>query len=170
LSLLRGLTPDILIVAGNGRTWPDDIRIVADLVPDAGALGGLYTALMEAQTDQVLVLACDMPFLTASFLTCIIERGRRADAAVPRDAEGRLHPLCASYSRRAAGHIAAQIAGRHLRIADALIGLAIREIGPEDLARFDSDGRLLLNINPHEDYARACRLHAGGEAPIRPPA
>ena len=38
----------------------------------AGALGGLYTALVEAPTEQVLVIGCDMPFLTAPFLQFLV--------------------------------------------------------------------------------------------------
>ena len=75
--------------------------MVVDRIGGAGALGGLYTALVEAPTEQVLVIGCDMPFLTAPFLRYLAERGRDADAAIPRDEHGR-HPLCASYVRRTA--------------------------------------------------------------------
>ena len=39
--------------------------------------------------------------------------------------------------------------------SDALAELTVREIGEDELARFDPDGRLLLNINTPDDYARA---------------
>ena len=155
LSLLRGLTPHILIVASDrSRVQAGDIRVVADRIAGAGALGGLYTALMDAPTEQVLVIGCDMPFLDAPFLTYLMERGRDADAAVPRDARGR-HPLCASYARRIAGHLHGRITAGELRVGDALVGLDVREIGPDELAPFNRDGRLLLNINTPDDYARA---------------
>jgi len=158
LSLLRGLTPHILIVASDrSRVRVGDtgaIRVVADRIAGAGALGGLYTALMDAPTEQVLVIGCDMPFLDAPFLTYLMERGRDADAAVPRDERGR-HPLCASYARRIAGHLHDRITAGTLRVGDALVDLAVRELGPDELAPFNRDGRLLLNINTPDDYARA---------------
>ena len=155
LSLLRGLTPHILIVANDrSRIRAGDIPVVADRIAGAGALGGLYTALMDAPTEQVLVLGCDMPFLEARFLTYLMERGRDADAAVPCDERGR-HPLCASYARRIAGHLHARIAAGELRVGDALADLEVREIGPDELAPFNRDGRLLFNINTPGDYARA---------------
>jgi molybdenum cofactor guanylyltransferase len=155
LSLLRGLTPHLLIVAGEHATIAaGDTRVVADRIAGAGALGGLYTALIEAPTEQVLVIACDMPFVTAPFLARLVERGEGVDAVVPRD-ERRRHPLCASYDRRIAGHLKARIDRGELRVGDALAGLDVRELGPDELARFDPDGRLLLNVNTPADYERA---------------
>ncbi len=158
LSLLRALTPHILIVAGDASPAAD-VPVVADRIPGAGSLGGLYTALMDAPTDQVLVIACDMPFLTAPFLMRLAARGVDVDVAVPRSAAGR-HPLCASYARSVAGHLKARIEHGHLRVREALDGLNVRELGPEELAEFDPDGLLLLNVNTPDDYAKALKRTA----------
>jgi len=157
LSLLRGLTPHILIVASDrSRGVNAGVPVVVDRIDGAGSLGGLYTALMEAPTEQVLVIACDMPYLTAPFLTTLVALGEHADVAVPRDARGR-HPLCASYSRRVAAHLKSRIDSGDLRVIEALAGLDVRELGPDELAPFDSDGLLLLNVNTPDDYRLADR-------------
>lgn len=158
LTLLRRLTPNILIAAGTNTGFEmTGARVVMDRIAGAGALGGLYTALVEAPTEQVIVIACDMPFLTAPFLIHLAERGRDVDAAVPRDDRGR-HPLCASYQRRMASHVKSRIEHGLLRVGDALDGLTIHELGPDELAAFDPDSRLLLNVNTPEDYAEARTL------------
>jgi molybdopterin-guanine dinucleotide biosynthesis protein A len=157
LSVLRGLTPHILIVTSDRarvQAAPAGVRLVVDRVPGAGALGGLYTALEEATTDQVFIIGCDMPFVTAPLVGYVVERGRDVDVAVPRDERGR-HPLCASYARRTAGHVRARIEAGALRVGDALEGLDVREIEGDELEPFDVDGRLLLNVNTPDDYARA---------------
>jgi molybdopterin-guanine dinucleotide biosynthesis protein A len=148
-----------------------DVALVPDLVAGAGALGGLYSALMAAPTDQVLVIACDMPFLTAPFLARLAALGAGADptadptadavdgavsdAVVPLDARGP-HPLCASYARRVAPRLRARIESGRLRVIDALSDLHVRHMGLDELAPFDPDGTLLLNVNTPADYARAC--------------
>jgi molybdenum cofactor guanylyltransferase len=178
IAVLRSLTPHILIVgsafakatadksahaatsAGKART---EVHIVEDRIAGAGALGGLYTALVEAPTEQVLVIACDMPFISAPFLTELARLGAGVDAAVPRDGHGP-HPLCASYLRRIAPRLKTRIDAGKLRIADALYDLEVRDIGCDELAPFDPDGRLLLNVNTPADYERAM-LAADGEPP-----
>ena len=114
----------------------------------------MYTALLEAPTDQVLIIGCDMPFLEAPFLTYLTERGRDAAAVVPRDEHGR-HPLCASYARGIADHLLLRIKGGDLRVGAALRDIDVVEIGPDELAPFNRDGRLLMNVNTPDDYARA---------------
>lgn len=173
LTLLGGLTRHLLVVTNDrSRVLPVGVPVVVDRIGGAGALGGLYTALVEAPTEQVLVIGCDMPFLTAPFLRFLVERGRNTDAAIPRDEHGR-HPLCASYARRTAPHFHARIKAGDLRIGEALMDLTVREVGPRDLAPFDPDGWLLLNVNTPEDYRRArsiAAVHegAGGEDPGSP--
>ena len=158
LSLLRALTPHLLIVTSDrSRVQAVDVPVVVDRIGGAGALGGLYTALVEAPTEQVLVIGCDMPFLTAPFLRHLAERGRGTVATVPRDGRGR-HPLCASYDRRTAAHFHARIQAGALRIGEALLDLEVAELGPDDLSPFDPDGRLLLNVNTPADYSLALEI------------
>lgn len=155
-------------VVSIGRTAIADTGVVAalaDAVDDAGSLGGLYTALLGAPTDRVLVLACDLPFLSARFLARLCQPEADVDAVVPRTAVG-WHPLAAVYHRRIAGRVKVRIDRRALRIVDALDELTVREVGPEEVARFDRDGVLLLNVNTPDDYQRACR-HATHAMPSR---
>src|SRR5262245_29729353 len=70
-----------------------DIRVIArDLVPGCGPLGGVHTALTEARGDPVFVVACDMPFIDASFVEYLLGLTRDADLVVPRTERG-YHPL-----------------------------------------------------------------------------
>ncbi len=48
-----------------------------------------------------------------------------------------------------------------LRIADALSDLQVCDIGPDEVAPFDPDGRLLTNVNTPGDYERARRAADG---------
>jgi len=127
------------------------------VVPDAvaaGALGALFTALHHATTPHVLVLAGDLPFVTAPFLAYLAEQRHGHDAVVPRTGE-RWQPLCAMYHRRVAEHLHRAIAAGNWRVVDALAGLDLHPVAGADLARFDLDDQLLLNVNTPDDYLRA---------------
>jgi molybdopterin-guanine dinucleotide biosynthesis protein A len=155
LAVLGALTSSILIVGTDStRFRASGIPVFADRVPGAGALGGIYTALVEAPGDHVLVIACDMPFLTRPFLAHLVAEAAHVDVAIPKDADGR-RPLCAVFASRLAPHLRACMDAGRLRVRDALHGLQVREIGPEELARYDVNGRLLMNVNTPDDYLRA---------------
>jgi molybdenum cofactor guanylyltransferase len=162
VAVVRDLTPDILIIANDEERYRAlNVPVVSDRIVGAGSLGGLYTALVEAPTEQVVVMACDMPFLTAPFLSRLAALGAAVDAAVPRDARG-YHPLCASYQRRVASVVRRRIESGGLRVMDALADLDVHDVGPDELALFDPEGCLLFNVNTPEDdaRARATALHA----------
>jgi molybdopterin-guanine dinucleotide biosynthesis protein A len=155
LAALMELPTDLLIVANDlARYGHTGVMVSPDEIPGAGALGGLYTALVRATTDHVLVIPCDMPFLTSAFLRAMVEQSADVEAVVPRDKGGR-HPLCAVYATSVAPHLKACIDAGRLRVEAALDGLVVREIGPDQIARYDTDGRLLLNVNTPDDFARA---------------
>ncbi len=155
IAVLREVADHLVIVAND----PDRYRslglpIVKDLVPGAGALGGIYTAITVARDTPTLVVACDMPFLTAHFLRHLAIAGREVDVAIPRTAEG-YEPLCASYSRGCADPIRRRIDAGALTVWGLLSDVRVREIGPEEIAPYDPDGTLFFNVNTPEDYARS---------------
>jgi molybdopterin-guanine dinucleotide biosynthesis protein A len=75
--------------------------VVPDRIPDCGPLGGLFTALSSTGAGWNLLVACDMPALTADVLRRLIADAAECgtDALVPR-IDGRWEPLCAVYHRR----------------------------------------------------------------------
>lgn len=159
--MLRAIASPIFLVGGTARgEQVADIRPVPDRCPGTGALGGIYTALVEAPTDLVLVVACDMPFLTVPLLerlAALAAGSPDVQAVVPRDARRR-HPLCGVYARTAAPALRACLEAGRLRVTEALAALRTRDLEPDELTALDPDGRLLVNINTPDDYTRAQTL------------
>jgi molybdopterin-guanine dinucleotide biosynthesis protein A len=157
LAALSAVADDIRIVANDPSRYAGlRIPVIADAIAGAGALGGLYSALLDAACDRVLILACDLPFVTAALLERLVaeSRGpREFDAVVPRSARG-LQPLCALYDKRCAAAARARIDRGELKVAALLADLRVRELGPEVLAPYD-DGALFENVNTPHDHARA---------------
>jgi molybdopterin-guanine dinucleotide biosynthesis protein A len=77
--------------------------VVADKIENCGPLGGLFTALSITRADWNVLVACDMPQVTAAFLNQLIEAAKASDSdcLVP-ETDGKLNPLCAVYHRRVA--------------------------------------------------------------------
>ena len=71
LALLRQVADPVLIVAPDDQMYRDVVepaRIVPDVLPGAGPLGGIYTALVSSPHDRMLIVACDLPFLNLALL------------------------------------------------------------------------------------------------------
>jgi molybdopterin-guanine dinucleotide biosynthesis protein A len=128
--------------------------VVDDIVPGAGALGGIYTAIVSSPCDRTLVVGCDMPFLTERFLAHLAGI-TGADLVIPRDEKG-FQPLCAIYRRLDRGE-------RHAAVLPS--GVRVVEIGPGELTAYDPEGLLFVNVNTSHDYAQAQGLLDEGWTP-----
>ncbi len=127
--------------------WPQ----AADLYPDKGPLGGLYTALSHTKTDHLLLLACDLPYLNTPFLRFLCEQIDDNQAIVPDSADGQ-QPLCAIYNRSVLTAVTHALQQNQLGMRRLLSQLSIRTISPDQWHPFDSDNRLFTNLNTPEDY------------------
>ena len=166
LAALDGLVDRVFVVGGDPMAGSGPRpAVVPDRLPNAGALGGLYTALSEAAGSHVLVVACDLPFVTTALLAKLISLAdSECDAVVPRSTDG-LQPLCAVYARHLAGDVRRRIESGRLKIQDLLGTIRVREFGPAEIAAFDADGRLFFNVNTPDDLAEALRLLSPGHRP-----
>ena len=160
LSVLGRVAEHILIVSNDHHRFRSSgLRVCADLIPGGGPLSGLYTALVMSPTARTLVVACDLPFLTASFLRHLAARVDGTDAAIPRTAGG-AQPLCAVYDRTCAEPIRDRLERGEFRVSGLVDTLRVTDIGPSEVAPFDPDGTLFFNVNTPDDYTRAIALAA----------
>ncbi len=131
----------------------DDVQIVRDdLIPGCGPLGGVHTALTRARHELVIVLACDMPFVTAPFLSYLLSIADGWDLVVPRTERG-YHPLCAVYRRTCLPAVTRRLAERHLRMTALFSDVRVREVSGDDVDRFGHRDRLLANVNTPAELA-----------------
>ena len=129
------------------------LPVLPDRRPKLGPLGGLYTAL-SATTTPVLLLACDLPFLTPDFLRYLVNRRGPHQAVVPHTATG-LQPLCALYEPSCLAAVETAIQADQLGMRDLLSNLNLDLIKEKDWRPYDARGLLFANLNAPEEYERA---------------
>jgi molybdopterin-guanine dinucleotide biosynthesis protein A len=162
LAALQEVVGRTVIIASDPLPYRDvGVPVVPDDPPGRGALGALHTAIQAGRPGGTLVVACDMPFLSALLLRYLAEAGDTADIVIPRTSRG-YEPLCATYSARCAAGVQDLLEAGDLRLSSVtgISGLTIRELGPDEVARFGREDVLFFNINTPEDYARASELAA----------
>lgn len=74
-------------------------RVLLDLEPDRGPLGGIERALHACTSPLLLVLAVDLPRMTVSLLAGLAARCDARTGVVPK-LQGKLEPLAAIYPQR----------------------------------------------------------------------
>lgn len=143
---------------------PDDyaefgLRMVDDVIPGKGSLGGIYTAVVHSPTDYVLVVACDMPFASRPLLRHMLAllNDGPYDIIVPR-VEKYPQALHAIYGKACRGPIEASIAADQLKIIRFFGQVRVRYLDEDDYRPFDPHGRALFNLNTPDDLAEAERF------------
>lgn len=77
-ALAAGGCDDVAVIGGSSaELQPLGLRIVADMHPGAGPLGGVITALRHfATAPHVLVAACDLPMLDGAAVRDLLDAAR----------------------------------------------------------------------------------------------
>lgn len=149
-----GLEP--LVVAKAGTELPEiDVPVVREEPDDYHPLHGVIAALRAARGRHVVIVACDMPLVSADLLAWLA--GIHA-TAMPR-VGGILQPLLARYETTTESTLS--VAAREgLSAQAAASALRPRVIAESELAVFGRPEHLLLNVNDDHDLARATELLA----------
>ncbi|HTC24830.1 MAG TPA: molybdenum cofactor guanylyltransferase [Gemmatimonadales bacterium] len=154
-----GAGPLLVANAADSGTWRPELRVVGDLRPGFGALGGIYTAVLEAPAPVVCV-AWDMPFVTAELLRALATGLDGWDAFLPESTGGRegLEPLCAAYGPACAPAIAAKLAAGDLRAVGFHDSVSVGRLTLDQVRRIGDPAKLFFNVNTAFDLARADAL------------
>jgi len=157
---------DIIIVTAIKQSVPQFIsyprlRIVTDIYPGKGPLGGIYTGLAASDSLYNLVVACDMPFLNQALLRYMIQLSTNFDLVVPR-LGNTVEPLHAIYSKDCLTPIEYLLKQGELEIIQLLTLVKVRYVEADEINRFDPDHLSFFNINTEADLEMA-RKQARGD-------
>lgn len=95
---------------------------IGDRRTGCGPLGGLEASLAATSADWNLVVACDMPNVSAGILKLLLQRAEEAgvDCLMPVSGSGRCEPLCAVWHRRCLPAVEAALAAGVRKMTDVL--------------------------------------------------
>ena len=163
---MRPVTDELLLITNTPTEYAHlNLPMHSDKVPDAGALGGIYTGLTHASHDTVLCVACDTPFLQPKLLSYLISVLGEYDAVMPytykepppdnADAQITLQTLCAVYAKRCLPIIEQMLNEPDLRVHALAERANILTLAPEIWKTHDSEGHSFFNVNTPEDFEKA---------------
>jgi len=138
------------VVISGGERPPTEVRVLPDLVPGLGPLGGLDTAYRAAAGKDVFLLAVDMPFVDAPTVRAIVEPHVAAMGVRVPVADGRRQPLCAVYGSGLGPVVRDRIEGKD-RSMESLFGA----VNVEEIEGFEDD--VFTNVNTQDDLEAALK-------------
>jgi molybdopterin-guanine dinucleotide biosynthesis protein A len=113
VGLLWELKPEAVwvSVAAAWRWRPLDVEQVEDAPPSRGPLSGIAVGLRRLQTSHLMVLAVDLPQMTAGHLKKLWSLARPGVGVIPTRG-GYFEPLCAIYPAEALAAAEESLSGR----------------------------------------------------------
>jgi len=162
-SVLDPISSRIIAVVSDNNTdihVPDGALVVADVLPGSGPLGGLYTGLLNANSDHVLLVGCDMPFLNAGLISLMFSLAEGYDAVAPRLDGEYIEPLHTIYTRACLDSIKSRLERGQQSLWPVLKEVNTRYLEREEYLPLDPRMLSFFNINVPEDLEYANRIAA----------
>jgi len=167
-NLLERLVAKVTVVGGVERYATLGLNAIPDQLfegiqsagqderPGQGPLLGIATALDTTRAPWNLILACDLPYLSAEWLGWLLGRASRSRAQVVLTRARRgLEPLAAVYRRECSAPIAAALARGVRKVTDALQDLRVEAVDAREWRVHAPGERVLRNMNTPKDYGEA---------------
>src|SRR6185295_4154392 len=99
LASVRAVTSSVAIIANTEGYSSLGVPVFADTHQGVGPLEAVRVALSNTQTNRVLLVGCDLPFLTAELFSFLLSIPSTSEAVVPLSADNQIEPLCAIYCK-----------------------------------------------------------------------
>jgi molybdopterin-guanine dinucleotide biosynthesis protein A len=154
VDLFQDLFLEIIIVTNQKELYLHfDAKVYTDLIPDGGALGGLYTGLFYSSFFYSFVVACDMPYLKRPVIDHLTQAAEGYDVILPKTQDG-LEPLHAVYSRNCIKPILGLLKEGKTRISDVFPFVRVNVVGAHEILPLDPGMESFINLNTPDEVIR----------------
>ena len=126
-----------------GDNWTQ----ISDLHKGIGPMGGIHAALTNAQSDALMVCACDTPYITQALIDKLIQTYNGEDVLLVQTSDERLHPLCGIYHKRILPSLES-----HIKCGNYRLMRWIETLNYTIISLNEEESTLLVNFNTPKDY------------------
>ena len=100
IETIKPIVNTIIIVSNNSDYNEFGYKRVEDIIEDTGPLAGLYSGLYHSETENNLVLSCDVPLINSSVLNQLIEGFDNGFDVIQLQSQNKTMPLIALYKKQ----------------------------------------------------------------------
>jgi molybdopterin-guanine dinucleotide biosynthesis protein A len=158
VGISRSVCDNVLVCGPREKFGAEAIE---DVFPDCGPLGGIHAALKSSLSDWNLILAVDLPFVTADFLRYLLRQTEASEAGLPLAvvprAAGGWQPLCALYRRQLADAAEKALQQKRYKIDRLFAEVAVRAVEEAEILQAGFSLKMFDNLNTREEFELAQR-------------
>ncbi|MCX8031556.1 MAG: molybdenum cofactor guanylyltransferase [Thermodesulfovibrionales bacterium] len=154
IHILQTLCKDVLISTNKPELYfKFKVNMIADLYPASGPMAGIHSSLINAIYDNLLVIACDMPFLNSNLLAYLIKKHFEGNnlATIP-SFRNKIQPLCGIYNKKIIPPLEKHLEDRKNSLYLFLKDIKINIINEKEIKNIDPFGHTFININTIDDF------------------
>ncbi len=146
IEALQPIAKEIIIVSSNSEYDTFGVKRIEDIIPESGPIAGLHTGLTNSETENNLVISCDVPLVTTSLLRKLFQFETEDYDIVQFEAEGKTIPLIALHKKHCAEKCFEFLSKGEKRLRKLVL-----ESNTKTIAVQEKDLPLIKNINTTKD-------------------
>jgi len=139
---------DIFVLRLRSENGFFKMKRVDDLIENAGPLAGVYTGLHESETENNLVISCDVPLINSETLRLLIDGVDDNNEVVQLESQGKSMPLIAMYKKQSAS-----VFYTLLNKGERRLGVAINHLKVKTITLDKNQEIFTTNINTPIDLS-----------------
>lgn len=152
IDILAPLCSKILISSNNELEYNGfGYEIVSDVFSGIGPIGGIYSCLKKSETENNLIISCDMPHLHSGSLEKILSFSQEYDIVIPQHENNLYEPLAGYYSRGIIPKLEESINGNDFKLINLFNKVRFKAVSTRELPGPDLQFK---NFNTPEDLIR----------------
>jgi molybdopterin-guanine dinucleotide biosynthesis protein A len=157
IEVLKPLCNDIILSVNNHDLDFLPYRKIKDIFDDIGPISGIYSTLMESETDENFIVSCDTPFINKELLSLFQSEAKNYDIVLPVY-KNKIQPITGLFKKRVLWDIELQLEMKNYVPVNIFEKCNTKFIDIDDSVLPNAD-RIFLNINKTEDYQQALRMN-----------
>ena len=153
---LLAVTDSVTLIGKDAGKLQLNLPNAPDAYANWGALGGVHAALYASRSPWSMIVACDLPFVTAGLFTRLASLREDFEAVAPIQKDGRPQPLAALYRNDPCLSRADQLIKSGERRPVALLQSVRTRWTPfNEIMELPGAEHFFDNINTPQDYEHA---------------
>jgi molybdopterin-guanine dinucleotide biosynthesis protein A len=156
--VIAALTPvsaSVSIIANDPVYSQLGLPVFIDKLRGIGPLEAIRTALTNTRFRQVLLVGCDLPFVTSELFRYLLRVQDNSEIVVPVGPDEQLEPLCAIYCQTVLPRVEELIESGERKVRSLFAMATTRFVAFNELQHLHGSDLFFENVNTPSDYSRA---------------